>query len=278
MGKLSRRDFLKFSGAAFGVSLGATTLALLDQTFRPVVERVRIPIKNLKPALEGFRIVQLSDFHLLPLTQPSQVRRAVEIANNLKPDLTVLTGDYVYREIEAMRTISPILGDLNAHHGVFACLGNHDHWMGVEAVKAGLKSARLPLLVNRGVLLPVGKDSLFLAGLDDSWIGHPNLESTLQGAPDATPVVLLAHEPDSADHYANDSRISLQLSGHTHGGQIRLPGLGALLLPYLGHKYDMGLYRVQEMWLYTNRGIGVIFEPLRFNCRPEVTEFTLVGV
>jgi predicted MPP superfamily phosphohydrolase len=252
-------------------------MVLLDQTFRPVVERVLIPIKNLKPALEGFKIVQLSDFHLLPLTQPSQVRRAVEIANSLKPDLTVLTGDYVYREIEAMQTLSPILEGLNARHGVFACLGNHDHWMGVEAIKAGLRSARLPVLVNRGVLLPVGKDSLYLAGLDDAWIGRPDLKSALQGAPDEVPVVLLAHEPDSADIYTSDGRISLQLSGHTHGGQIRLPGIGALLLPYLGHKYDMGLYQVKGMWLYTNRGIGVIFEPLRFNCRPEVSEFTLIG-
>ena len=85
------------------------------------------------------------------------------------------------------------------------------------------------------------------------------------------------HEPDFADEYALDGRVSLQLSGHSHGGQVRLPGLGALVLPRYAQKYDQGLYRVRDMWLYTNRGIGLIGPPVRFCCRPEVTEITLVG-
>jgi hypothetical protein len=88
-------------------------------------------------------------------------------------------------------------------------------------------------------------------------------------------VVLLMHEPDLADIYSQDPRISLQLSGHTHGGQIRIPGIGALVHPHLGKKYDFGLYNVNGMWLYTNRGIGCISEPIRLNCPPEISEFTL---
>jgi predicted MPP superfamily phosphohydrolase len=111
--------------------------------------------------------------------------------------------------------------------------------------------------------------------LDDGWSGNPDLEATLDGAPSDVPVVLLCHEPDLADQYSLDGRVSLQLSGHTHGGQIRLPGVGALILPYLGRKYDLGLYKVNHMLLYTNRGIGVISEPVRYNCPPEITQFIL---
>jgi len=96
--------------------------------------------------------------------------------------------------------------------------------------------------------------------------------------PAETTTILLAHEPDLADRFARDGRVSVQLSGHSHGGQVRLPGIGAVILPYLGRKYDLGLYQVNGMWLYTNRGIGNVAEPVRLNCPPEITEITLVGV
>jgi len=105
----------------------------------------------------------------------------------------------------------------------------------------------------------------------------PDLKTALNEHRGDTPVILLAHEPDLADEFAGDGRVSLQLSGHSHGGQVRVPGLGALVLPYLGQKYDQGLNRVNDMWVYTNRGLGVIPSPVRLNCRPEITEFTLVS-
>jgi predicted MPP superfamily phosphohydrolase len=132
------------------------------------------------------------------------------------------------------------------------------------------------VLDNSGVALSAGGSQLYLAGVDDCWSGAPDLELALDGAPAAAPVVLLAHEPDFADTFALDGRVSLQLSGHSHCGQVRLPGIGALVLPTYGQKYDAGLNKASNMWVYTTRGIGVIGPPVRFNCPPEITEIMLV--
>jgi uncharacterized protein len=277
--KINRRKFLTMSGAAIG-SVLATSAGYLtwhNEADEPVVERVQIPIKNLEPALEGFTIALLADFHLYPLTQLDLIERAVAIANSLNPDLTVLLGDYVWHDVDAVFDLAPVLARLNAAHGVFSILGNHDWWTDVEVVKTGLAEVRLPLLINQGLTIPVGgKAKFYLAGVDDVWSGRPDLAAALAEAPPDVPIILLAHEPDPADEFSVDNRISLQLSGHSHGGQIRLPGGGALITPYLSWKYDLGLYRVKEMWLYTNPGIGVTNVPFRYNCPPEITEITLV--
>jgi len=275
--KLNRRDFLKFSGLMIGGGLVTTTsyLAINDEAQNPVIERILIPISNLHPALDGFTILQITDLHLYPLTQPALIRKSVEMANELKPDLVVITGDYVWQDLEAIFELAPILSGLDAKYGVFSILGNHDYWLDAAVITAAMESAGLPVLINRGLHIEQGKGKLYLAGLDDGWSGKPDLDATLEGASPGAPVILLCHEPDLADQYSLDGRIDLQLSGHTHGGQIRLPGLGALILPYLGRKYDQGLYNVNGMLLYTNRGLGVISEPVRFNCPPEISQFTL---
>lgn len=274
---MTRRDFLKFSSlAAAGGLITATTAALFnDESNTLSIEHITIPIPNLQPALEGFKIVQMSDIHLYPFTKLELVQRAVQVSNSLKPDITVLTGDYVWRNLSAINDLTPALAELDAKYGVFATMGNHDYWLNVEVIKDSFKSVGLPVLENQGVTFNVGGAPLHLAGLDDGWSGNPDLEAAMQGAPEGAPVVLLMHEPDLADIYSQDPRISLQLSGHTHGGQIRIPGIGALVHPHLGKKYDFGLYNVNGMWLYTNRGIGCISEPIRLNCPPEISEFTL---
>lgn len=277
MAEITRRTFLKSSVVALAglATASAAYIAVRDESQDLVVEPVIVPLANLHPGLEGFTIVQLSDFHLLPLTKPELVRRAVDLTNDLKPDLVVLTGDYVWREVEAIYELAPILVGLNARMGVYAALGNHDLWTDFNIVRAGLDGERLPLLVNQGVPLTTNGATLYLAGLDDGWSGSPDLDAALDNAPQDAPVVLLYHEPDLADEVSKDGRVSLQLSGHSHGGQIRFPVVGAVVLPHLGWKYDMGLYRVGEMWLYTNRGIGVTNEPIRWNCAPEITLLTL---
>jgi len=277
---MSRRKFMAAGVLALGGSLAGAThyINRHNEAEDLVIEKVTLPVKGLAASLEGLRIVALGDFHLRPFTQPALVRRAVELANSLQPDLTVLLGDYVWRDVEAIFELAPILADLDARHGVFAALGNHDLWTDTAVIKTGLAEARLPLLVNQGLPITQGDGTLYLAGLDDGWSGKPDLDAALAAAPAAAPVVLLLHEPDLADTYSRHSQIALQLSGHSHGGQIRFPRLGgALILPYLGRKYDMGLYKVRDMWLYTNPGIGVTNEPVRFNCPPEITEITLVG-
>lgn len=276
---LNRRKFLALSAGAVAGSVAATTgyLSVNNEADQPVVERVQIPLKNLPLALEGLRIVWLSDFHLHPHTELDVLQRAAAMAVNLNPDVLVLGGDYVTREAEAVFELVPTLAKLNARYGVFSIIGNHDIWTNVDVVETGLAEAGIPILKNQGIALNINNTSLYLAGVDDGWSGRPNLSTAMEHWTEGMTTVLLAHEPDLADSFSRNPRVSLQLSGHSHGGQIRFPGVGAFILPYLGRKYDMGLYRVKNMWLYTNRGLGNVTEPVRYNCSPEITEITLVG-
>jgi hypothetical protein len=267
---ISRRNFLKTLGKM--VMSGSLTVAGgygYGTKIEPellTIERVQVPLKHLKPALEGFRVVHLSDFHLHPHTKIELIQQAVTKTNQLQPDLIVLTGDYVQRGADSIYELAPVLAGLNAKYGVYPILGNHDLWTNVEVVRGGLQQAGLPVLVNQGLALNIGQTPLYLAGLDDCWSGQPDLALALKNLPAQALTILLAHEPDLADVFAQDSRIALQLSGHSHGGQVRLPGLGAPILPYLGKKYD------------TTRGVGVGGVPIRFNCPPEITEITLIRV
>jgi hypothetical protein len=276
---MNRREFMKLGSifAAGGLLAKVAQVELNDETNTPVLERVEIPIKNLKPALEGFTIVQLSDIHLQPYTRPELVHKAVQMSNDLRPDLVVLTGDYVWRDQDAAFELAPILAGLNARHGVYSVLGNHDHWLDVEATRRAFAEAGLPMLVNQGVEIVEGNGSFYLAGMDDGWSGEPDLGQATEEAPADVPVVLLLHEPDLVDETSRDPRIALQLSGHTHGGQVLIPGRPPIFTPTLGKIYSQGLFRVNDTWLYTNRGLGVISVPLRFNCPPEVTLLTLTS-
>ena len=279
MSKLTRRQFLAGGSLALAGAVTASSayLILKDESQELVVEHVTLPIKGLAPSLDGFKIAQLSDFHIYPYTKPPLIEESVAIANALNPDLVVLTGDYVWHDLEAIYELAPILAGLNAKHGLYAIMGNHDLWTNVDVIKDAFDEFGVPYLINEGVTITQGNGSLHLAGLDDGWSGIPDLQAAMDAAPKDAPVVLLMHEPDLADDYSLNPRISLQLSGHAHGGQIRFPRLGgALVLPYLGRKYDYQLYKVRDMWLYSNPGIGVTNEPLRINCPPEITEITLV--
>lgn len=277
--KLSRRGFLialrnvaagyALAGAAgylYGTRLEANWLA---------VRRLTLALHNLPAAAEGLRVVHLTDFHLRPVTEIDAIRKAVAVANSLKPDVIALTGDYVTVSADDVYDLAPALGQLNARYGVFSCLGNHDLWTNRAIVQHGLEQAGLPVLVNRGLALPASAGGLYLAGLDDAWSGAPDLAQALAGCPAGAPALLLAHEPDFVDDWSQDARVAVQLAGHSHGGQVRVPGLGAIITPRFGRKYDYGLYRVRDTWLYTNPGIGLAAPGVRLNCRPEVTEITL---
>lgn len=240
------------------------------------IEHVRVPLP-IPSGLEGFRIALLSDFHLYPHIQVEHIRRAVDLANRLKPDLALLTGDYVDSTASAVYDLAPELARLDAKFGIYSILGNHDLWTDADLIRVELERQGLPVLVNRALTLNIGRERLVLAGLDDTWSGHPDLRVALAQAPSDLPTIVMMHEPDLADTLSLDGRVSLQLSGHSHGGQVRLPRRGAPVLPYLGSKYDAGLYRVRDMWVYTTRGVGVVGPPVRLNCRPEVTEITLIA-
>ena len=279
MTRINRREFLKRTGAVAITSAAAVASInsiLNDYDDLEVVEK-HIPIKALGNGLEGFKIVQLSDFHYLPLTRPYLVKKAISLTNQLKPDLVVLTGDFVWHELDAIYGLTPLLAGLNPHIGIHAVLGNHDYWLDAEVVASELEKVGIDVMRNETQTISTGGDCFQLIGVDDGWSGKPDLMRSLGEVDGKTPGILLWHEPDLADQVPQDGRVALQLSGHTHGGQVRLPGKGALILPYLGIKYDCGLYRFERMYLYTNRGIGIISIPFRFNCRPEITSFILSG-
>lgn len=282
--KVSRRAFLRgalrvgLAAAAAGACGVAYTLAVEPDWLS--VERVTVGIRGLHPSLEGLKLAHLSDLHWGAYTGQKEVRTAVEAANALNPDLVLLTGDYVLGSARYAQPCARELTALRAHLGVFAVPGNHDYWTDINVVAAELRSTGLELLRNSSHRLVVDGHPLWLTGIDDVWEGHDNLKAALAGVPKKEPVLLLVHEPDFADQAAHSHhRIVLQLSGHSHGGQVNLPLLGPPVLPVLGRKYPAGLQRVPDSTLqvYTSRGIGVTAPPVRFNCRPEVALLTLTG-
>lgn len=275
----SRRTLLRRAAWGGGATLGVGAVGTaFNERFHPRVRRVTVTLPTLPLALQGFTICQLSDLHLGPHVRVEYLRRCVEMAKSLKADLVALTGDYLSgydpRDIHACGT--PLEG-LQARHGVYAVLGNHDYWCGdPEAVSASLRSAGAEVLVNRAVRITTQGTEWWLSGLDDLWGGKPDLDRTVQDVPAGAFNLLLCHAPDFADQAAKRA-VPLQLSGHSHGGQVRAPGIGAFILPKYGRRYPAGLQRVQgaATQVYTNVGVGVIFPPIRLNCPPEITLLTL---
>jgi predicted MPP superfamily phosphohydrolase len=275
--RVTRRRFL-LGCLGIGAATVATPTCGLLYAFRIEtdwlqVERVAVTIPQLSPDLDGFTIAHLSDLHLGPTESAADIRHAVNVTNALNPDLIALTGDFVYRSAEYAEPCAQELAALEASFGVVACLGNHDHWENASLIKQALTDVGISVLVNAGLSLAGG--GLWVGGVDDIWAGHPDLDAALDGASTGAAVILLAHEPDYADTVSKHGDVNLQLSGHSHGGQVRLPFIGAPVLPYLGRRYPVGLYRIGKLTLYTNRGVGTIYPPIRFNCRPEVALITL---
>jgi predicted MPP superfamily phosphohydrolase len=248
---------------------------------------VRLP--DLPDALKSLTIVQLCDFHAGPHISATDVRRSVEMANALGADLIVLTGDFVYGSASYALDCAQELAALRARHGVFAVLGNHDIWTNADEVAASLSRAGIWVLRNEPVLLTPGGADLWLLGIEDTGYAGKSfsdftaiweqaaldLARMLETIPAGAPRILLVHNPDFAEMLP-EGRIDLVLCGHTHGGQVRVPILGAPIVPScFGQKYAGGLVAGPRTVVYVNRGIGLIAPPVRFNCRPEITLFRL---
>ena len=280
---ISRRRFLKIAAATGALAVGADALWL--EPNHPVVTRVEIPLLRLPREFDGFTMVQLSDFHFDPYFSAIPIRKAVRLAKDLNPDLVVLTGDFVSAPVVKEQVsnnrasmqaypCSEILKDLTARQGIWAVMGNHDAATSSVHVQTALMQVGIQVLSNRAVPIERSGRRFWLAGIDDVLVGFPNLKAALRDVPPAEPVVLLAHEPDFADHSANHS-VDLQLSGHSHGGQVRIPWAGAIYLPPMGRKYPRGLRKIKDLTLYTNVGLGTLYVPVRFACAPELTFITL---
>ncbi len=268
---LSRRRLLR--GALLLTAAAAAPAAgvALARSRDLQTEHHEVPLPGLHPSLDGLRVVQLSDLHSGPLVGPETIAEAARAAAELRPDLAVLTGDFVSRShtyigpcIEALRVLRPPLG-------VYGVPGNHDHASGVAPIGARLAAARMPLLVNRNVEVERG---LFLAGVDDLSWGDARPELALRGIPKGSARIMMCHNPRLLERL--DEPLLL-IAGHTHGGQINLGPLTGLLTSSITSRgrFVSGWYSRGDARLYVNRGIGVVGIPLRFRSRPEVTLFTL---
>ncbi|GAB5492514.1 MAG: metallophosphoesterase [Phototrophicaceae bacterium] len=234
-------------------------------------------ITGLHPTLDGYRIVQLSDIHMDSSMTRERLKKIAIMVNDLKPDLIVITGDFVSYEVEYVtEDLRDALSNFQAKDGVFAVMGNHDHLTGVERVRDILKDIGIQELENDYVKIEGDNGYFYLAGVDDLSSQKARLDILLPKIPDDAPVILLAHAPDFADVAAATGRFALQLSGHTHGGQVQIPYIGTLYGPEHGHVYQDGLYDVGNgLQVYVSRGVGTVTLPIRFNCRPEITHITL---
>ncbi len=277
---LSRRTFLGMSGAAvLGLGLYAGEFERHDVE----VEEHTVSLRGLGDSFHGMRIAQISDFHYDEFTEPYYIREVVRRVNRLKPDMVLLTGDFVSMDPLPRRFGARLAGPCAALLQElesplrYAVMGNHDAEVGVDHVIDALVSHGIPVLENR--YLPLEKDGarLWLAGTADVLGGMARLEQAVppNRIRGTDPVILMVHEPDFVDRVVHHGGVDFMISGHTHGGQVRVPFVGPLILPPLGQKHIEGFFQVGPTRLYVNRGIGAVGLPVRFLCRPEITVFTL---
>ena len=243
------------------------------------VSQVRLALPRLSPEFDGYRIAQISDFHFGTWLTSKELEYAVILVNQQRVDLVAITGDFVTYHLQIFsEALISILSQLHAPDGVVAVLGNHDHWSDPVEIRNIIRQANIKELNNDVFSLTRGSGRLHICGIDDFMDGHDHLDRVLEKLPGDGAAILLAHEPDFADISAPTGRFDLQISGHSHGGQIVFPWIGAPVLPSYARKYTSGLYQVNGMQQYTNRGLGTAELQVRFNCRPEITVFTLRSV
>lgn len=284
--KFSRRDFFKvFKYLGIG-ALAASAGPFYIQQIEPSwldVSHVDVSLVSLPKAFNGYRIAQISDIHIGAWMNRERLANVVKQVLEQKPDLVVATGDFMFGHFwddsvsKAASDFIDVMKPLAEVHHVIAVLGNHDHWTNAERTREMLSLSGILELNNDILVLNSGDEQLFIAGVDDVMVGAHNLEAVLAKLPSDAHTILLAHEPDFADIAGQTGKFLLQLSGHSHGGQVVIPFSDPLVLPDWGRKYPSGLYNVLGMWLYTNRGVGMTEPFVRFNCRPEITVFTLRG-
>ncbi len=255
-------------------SLSQVARYALNEANTLSVEKTQIRLKRLPKNLDGFRLVHLSDIHHSPFTDIEHIYRAVRIANSLKPDMFVLTGDYVSHESGYIAQMAEVLGKLESEFGTFACLGNHDHWTDAEMVTNLLREANIRVLINEGFRFKAKDASFWLAGVDDYMVGKTDLRSALRGSFPDEMTMLLAHNPIIVRRAARIG-VDLMLSGHTHGGQVKFRDDENRILPR--RKLKNGLYRRKDTQIYITRGIGTVVLPVRYGCPPEISLLELVN-
>jgi len=254
-------------------ALGEMARVALAEPFMIAIERQQIYLRRLPQGLEGLRIVQLSDLHYGPLVNPSHLERAIQAANDLRPDLIALTGDYISHDRSYAAPCAELVGRLRSTHGVFAVLGNHDHWTDAELIADLFRAEGIRVLLNEGLRIDLRGESFWLAGVNDTMVGLEDLPLALAGSSDDELKLLLAHNPIILRRAAR-AGVDLVLSGHTHGGQVTLrPEKNRAGRPR--RRLLRGLGRRGNTQIYVTRGLGTVVLPIRYGCPPEVSVLEL---
>lgn len=256
------------------VAVGGGVYAVMEAKWCRVLE-VTLKVARLPAPFVGTTVAFLADVHHGPFVPRSYIQHVVAMTNALKPDLVLLGGDYVHTHPRYIAPGIAELGELRGKLGQFAVLGNHDNREDSPATKAALAASGITELTNEGIWLTRGGTRLRLCGVGDLWTDRQNLGAALGSASHDDAVILLSHNPDYVETLS-DRRVSLVLSGHTHGGQVVVPGLGAPIVPSrYGQKYVHGLVQGPACPVFITRGVGTIAPPVRFCCRPEIVLITL---
>lgn len=238
----------------------------------PQVTHTELALPRLPPEYDGLRVVHLTDIHHSVLVGLQEVERVVEIVNRSRPDVVALTGDYVTFSPACIWPVARVLGRLRAPRGVFAVLGNHDFRAGAGAMTRALEAQGIRVLRNANCRLGGPGGNLWLVGVDDVRVGRDDLPAALRGVPAGDTKILLCHNPIILASAAR-AGVDLVVSGHTHGGQIRLPWGGAAYQrgsTRLGRKSIQGRHSLRGTQMYVSRGIGTVWVPFRLACPPEI--------
>lgn len=271
-----RRDFLKRClGGAVGLGCAGLGYTLLEAGWVRI-QRVTVLVPRLPHPFMGMSVAFLSDIHHGPFTSLEYVHRLVQLTNSLCPDVVLLGGDYVHRSSLYIRPCLQALANLKCHLGTYGVLGNHDHWEGAAVTREAMKSSGIIELTNSGTWIERDGARLRLSGVGDLWEDEQDIDNALADTRQSETSILLSHNPDFVETIT-DPRVGLVLSGHTHGGQIVLPVVGAPRVPSrYGQKYLRGLVETRNTQVFVSRGLGTVTPPLRFCCRPEIVLITIV--
>ncbi|MDP8940075.1 MAG: metallophosphoesterase [Actinomycetota bacterium] len=267
-----------------GTLLGGAALAAgvyYANRIEPARVEVRersLVLRRLDKEFDGYRLALIGDIHMDGWMTPDRITSILGLLNEQEPDLVAISGDYVTDTVALdSRELSNALSQIEAKDGVVGVLGNHDYLADQRMIRRLIHESGIVELANDVYTVHRGDAALHVAGVDNFRQRKARLDLVLEKLPEEGAAVLLAHEPDFADVSAATGRFDLQLSGHSHGGQVRLPFVGPVVRPLYGMKYPDGLYEVDGMLQYTNRGLGLLGAHLRFNCRPEITILTLLA-
>lgn len=237
-----------------------------------------VVIENLPKEFDGYRIALLSDFHYPRCASKAIIRRSIALSNLFEPDLVALVGDFCDKNRNEPRKVPALKGlfdSLESHDGIYGVLGNHDHWLDAEGIRNELQaSTPITLLENRCVTVVRNNKQIAIGGVGDLWEGIVLPKVAFQEVDEETPKILLSHNPDLAEERNLSVKIALQLSGHTHGGQVCFLGHAFKIPSKYGNKYRAGLVHGKSYPVYITRGVGTL-RHIRFGCRPEVTGIVL---